>query len=101
MDVGAQIAVGGHFENLADVDDEAPRDGRRINPAAVVGLNLQAGLFLLQEEGDESRILVSAHSLIALARWAARVADDLNERVRSWRVDRREDVFGLFERGGE
>jgi hypothetical protein len=35
MDVGAQIAVGGHFENLADVDDESSRDRRRIDPAAL------------------------------------------------------------------
>ena len=101
MDVGAQIAVGGHFENLADVDDEASRDGRRVDPAAVVGLNLQAGLLLLQEKGHEARILVGAHALIALVRRAAGVADDLDERVRRRRVDRRENVFGLLKRGGE
>ena len=78
-----------------------PGDGRRVDPAAVVGLDLQAGLLLLQEKGHEPGILVGADALIALARRAAGVADDLDERVRRRRVDRLEDVLGLFERGGE
>ena len=101
MHVGAQIAVRGHFENLADVDDEGSRDRRRVDPAAIVSLNLQAGLLFLQEKGHEPGILVGAHALIALVRRAAGIADDLDERVRRRRVDRRENVFGLFERGGE
>ena len=101
MHVGAEIAVRGHFENLADVDDEASRDRRRVDPAAVVSLNLQTRLLFLQEKGHEPGILVGAHALIALARRAAGVTDDLDERVRRWRVNRRENVLGLFKRGGK
>src|SRR4029077_4351290 len=101
MDVGAQIAIGRHFENLADVDDEASRDRRRVDPAVVVSLNLQTGLLFLQEKGHKSRILVAAPSLIALVGRAAWVPDDLDERVRRGRVNRRKDVLGLVERGGE
>src|SRR5580692_3571911 len=101
MDVGAQIAVGGHFEDLADVDDEASGDRRRVDPTAVVILNLQAGLPLLQEKSHEPGILVGAHTLIALAGRAAGVTDDLDEWVWRRRVDRRENVLGLFKRGRE
>jgi hypothetical protein len=40
MHVGAQVAVGSHFKDLADVNDEASRDRRRVDPAPIVGLNL-------------------------------------------------------------
>jgi hypothetical protein len=89
------------IQNLADVDDEGSRHRRRVDPAAVVSLNLQTGLLLLQEKGDEPRILVGPHALIALVGCATGVTDDLDKRVRGSGVDRREHVLGLLEHRSE
>ena len=62
MHVGAQMAVGGHFRNLADVYDEASRDGRRIDPAASRQPEPAGRHLLLQEEFDEPQILVDFHT---------------------------------------
>ena len=50
MNVGAQIAVRRDLENLADVDDEGPRNWRRVDPT-VLGLDLQSCFRVLQEDG--------------------------------------------------
>ena len=44
MDIGAQIAIGGELQNLADIDDEGSGDRRRVDPAALA-LDLQPAWF--------------------------------------------------------
>src|SRR6266568_1134391 len=87
MHGGAQLAVGGKLEQLADVDDEAARQRLCFNPA-MLGLDLQAALALLQHERYEAAVLVRSDSLFVLGRIAARIANELDQLLRRALVDR-------------
>lgn len=64
MNIGAQIAVGCHFQNFADVDDKSSGYGWSVDPAASA-FHLQAALLILQQDADEAGILMRADALVA------------------------------------
>ena len=54
MHGGAQIAVRGHFEDFADIDDKGSRHRRSVDPA-VFAFDLEAGFFILEKDGQKAR----------------------------------------------
>ena len=94
MDVGEQIAVGGHFEDFADVDDESARDGWGTNPLPVV-FHFEAFLDILEQYRHKAAVFVGSHPLVAFGGVTPRVADDFELVVGIWRVNLLKNVFGL------
>src|ERR1700722_540283 len=98
MHGGAQVAVGGEFQQLADVDDEGAGAGRHVDPASW-SFDLEASWVVLQQQGNQSGVLVGAD---ALARTdggvVPRIADELYQIMRVVAVQRFEGVGGLAER---
>lgn len=87
-----EIAVRGPLEELADVDDEGPVEGRRVDPAAGV-LHLEPALAGLdEEEGEHAGVLVRPHPLAFAVLGTARVADELDESLGTLPECRVEDV---------
>ena len=77
MQGGLEIAVGSQLQQLADIDHQSPRQGRRRDPA-VGCLYLKPGVIVLHHQGQVAGILVGAHSLAAAARFAPRIVDELH-----------------------
>ena len=101
----AQVAVRGEFQQFADVDHEGAVSGRHIDPAPR-GLDLQASLVVLQQQGNQFGIFVRADSQrIAAAGVAHRsgsgIADKLHQIMRVIAIQRLERVGSLAERQGE
>ena len=94
MDIGEQIAIRGHFEYFADVDDEGAGDGGRTNPLPVV-FHFEAFLNVLEQYGHKAAVFVGTHPLVAFGGVTPRVADDFEQIMRIWRVNLLKNVFGL------
>ena len=73
-----EITVGDELHELADVDDERSRHGRRVDPVGAV-LDLETRFLRLDhEQREDAGVLVGAHAL-PLVTVAARVAHELDE----------------------
>ena len=77
VDRGPQVAVGGEFEEFADIDDEAPLHRLGGDPA-VPPLDFEAALPVLDQQREEAAILVGADALLSLRGLTAGIADDLD-----------------------
>lgn len=95
MHVGPHEPVRGQFEKLARVDDEGARNQRSFDPHTVFGAHSQTRHGVLQQDGDEAAILVSADTLVGFGDVAARITDDLQQLRRLRLVDIGEDIFRL------
>jgi len=61
--VRAQVSARGHLEGLADVEHQGAGHGGCLEPAAVIGPHLEAGLSVLEHEGEPAVVLVAADAL--------------------------------------
>src|SRR5882724_10197617 len=89
MHGGSQVAVGGEFEQFADIDHECAGPGGHVDPA-LRGFDLQTPLGVLQQQGDQFGVFVGADSLriaasSAVGRSDSGVADELHQVVGSSR----------------
>lgn len=76
-----QVAAGGQFEELADVDDEVSGQGFDVDPGTV-DLHLEAGASGFRiEQRENSHVLVTAHTLSGDRSVVARVTHDLQQRI--------------------
>ena len=97
--IGAQIAVGGEFQHLADVGDEGVFARRHIDPT-VWPQHLQTAHIVLQQQREQTTILVRAHALVGLALRLTGVVDDLQAMV-ARRADQLVERIGLLAEGDE
>src|SRR3954468_14919889 len=61
---------------------KAPGTGRRVDPAAAGGLDLETPEIVLQQQGQPAVVLVGADALARRDLLAGRIPDDLDVRVR-------------------
>lgn len=78
---GLEVAVGGHLQQFAEVDDEGARHRRDLQEGAVRALDLEAADGVLEQQRDEAVVLVGADALAGAVRSGAGVADQLEPQV--------------------
>jgi hypothetical protein len=92
MGGGDEVVAGHRLQHLAEVDHERAGHGRHVDPLAGGVLGLQAADTVLQQHGEEARVVVRVHTCFTeRCGW---VADQLGEAERPLAEQRAERVLG-------